>query len=188
MPFIDSEIFRWGVLPLLIFGARILDVSLQTMRIVFVSKGRRALAPVVGFFEVLIWLMAIAQIMHNLTNPLYYLAYGLGFATGTYVGLRIEERLAIGVSLIRIITQKDATALVSSLRNEEFGVTCIDAEGRSGKVKIIFAVVDRCDLERIIGIVREHNPNAFYSVEDVRGIGHGHFPLKNNHRLWIQRK
>lgn len=188
MAFLDSEIFRWAVIPLLIFAARVLDVSLQTMRIVFISKGRRALAPLVGFFEVLVWLMAIAQIMHNLTNPLYYLAYGLGFAAGTYVGLRIEERLAIGVVLVRIITQKDATDLVGSLRNEEFGVTCIDAEGRSGKVKLIFIVVDRCDLERLLAIVRRHNPNAFYSIEDVRGVGHGHFPLKNSHRLWMQRK
>jgi len=185
---IDSEIFRWVVLPLFIFGARILDVSLQTMRIVFISKGRRALAPLVGFFEVLVWLMAIAQIMHNLTNPLYYLAYGLGFAAGTYVGLRIEERLALGVVLVRIITQMAATELVNALRGEEFGVTCIDAEGRSGKVKILFIIVDRCDLERLLGIVRRHNPNAFYSIADVRGVGHGHFPLKNSHRLWMQRK
>jgi len=188
MAFIDSDIFRWAALPLLIFGARVLDVSLQTMRIVFISKGRRFLAPFVGFFEVMIWLMAIAQIMHNLTNPLYYVAYGLGFAAGTYVGLRIEERLAIGVALVRIITQKDATELVSCLRGEEFGVTCIDAEGKSGRVKIIFIVVDRCDLERVIGIVRRFNPNAFYSVEDVRGVSRGYFPLKNANRLFMQRK
>lgn len=188
MPPIDSEIFRWAVLPLLIFAARVLDVSLQTMRIIFVSKGRRLLAPLLGFFEVMIWLMAIAQIMHNLTNPLYYLAYGLGFAAGTYVGLRIEDRLAIGVVLLRVITQKDATELVACLRAEEFGVTCIDAEGRSGKVKVIFVVLDRCELPRVLESVRRFNPHAFYSVEDIRGVSHGFFRIRNGHRRWLQKK
>ncbi|HDT13216.1 MAG TPA: DUF2179 domain-containing protein [Candidatus Aminicenantes bacterium] len=185
---IDSEVFRWVVLPLLIFGARVLDVSLQTMRIIFISKGRRVLAPLLGFFEVMIWLMAIAQIMHNLTNPLYYIAYGLGFAMGTYVGLRIEERLAIGIVLVRVITQKDAAELVACLRGDEFGVTCIDAEGKSGKVKVVFIVVDRCDLPRVIGIVRRFNPNAFFSVEDIRSASRGYFPVRNGHRFLMQRK
>jgi uncharacterized protein YebE (UPF0316 family) len=188
MPFLDSEIFRWVAIPLLIFTARVLDVSLQTMRIIFISKGRKLLAPLLGFFEVMIWLMAIAQIMHNLTNPLYYIAYGLGFATGTYVGLRIEERLAIGVVLLRVITQKDATELVALLRGDEFGVTTIDAEGKSGRVKVIFIIIDRCDLQRVIDVVRRFNPNAFLSVEDVRSVKRGYFPLRNGNRLWSQRK
>jgi uncharacterized protein YebE (UPF0316 family) len=186
--FFESDLFRWVIIPLLIFGARILDVSLQTMRIIFISKGRKLLAPLLGFFEVMIWLMAIAQIMHNLTNPLYYFAYGFGFAMGTYVGLRIEERLAIGVVLLRIITQTDASPLVACLRADEFGVTCIDAEGKSGKVKIIFIVVDRRDLTRIIDMVRRHNPRAFYSVEDVRSASRGFFPARNGRHLRTHRK
>ncbi|MHB8095170.1 MAG: DUF2179 domain-containing protein [Candidatus Aminicenantales bacterium] len=186
--FIDSDLFRWVILPLLIFTARIFDVSLQTMRIIFISKGRKLLAPVLGFFEVLIWLMAIAQIMNNLTNPFYYLAYGLGFATGTYIGLRIEERLAVGVVLLRIITQMEASSLIACLRNDEFGVTCIDAEGKSGKVKIIFMVIDRIDLPHVIETIRRYNPGAFYSVEDVRAASKGFFPGHNHRRLKIQRK
>jgi uncharacterized protein YebE (UPF0316 family) len=188
MSFIDSEVFRWVILPLLIFSARILDVSLQTMRIIFISKGRKLLAPLLGFFEVLIWLLAIAQIMRNLTNPLYYLAYGLGFAAGTFVGLMIEERLAIGVVLLRVITQRDASPLVACLREDEFGVTCIDGEGKSGPVKIIFVIVDRHDLPRVIDIIRRHNPGAFYSVEDIRSVSRGYFPSKRSQRLRISRK
>jgi uncharacterized protein YebE (UPF0316 family) len=188
MTFLDSDIFRWVVIPLLIFTARIMDVSLQTMRIIFVSKGRKLLAPLLGFFEVMIWLMAIAQIMHNMTNPLYYLAYGLGFAMGTYVGLGIEERLAIGIALLRVITQRDATQLVAHLRGEEFGVTCVDAEGKSGKVKLIFIIVNRGDLPRIIDLIREYNPNAFYSIEDVRSVSRGFFPAKNGQRKWFKKK
>jgi len=186
--FIDSDIFRWVILPLLIFSARIFDVSLQTMRIIFISKGKRLLAPALGFFEVLIWLVAIAQIMNNLTNPLYYLAYAAGFATGTYVGLRIEERLAVGVVLLRIITQMEASPLIACLRADEFGVTCIDAEGKSGKVKIIFMVLDRCDLPRVIETVRRNNPSAFYSVEDIRTVSKGFFHVRNGSRLKLQRK
>lgn len=188
MSFVDSEIFRWLVLPLLIFSARIMDVSLMTMRIIFISKGRKFLAPFLGFFEVLIWLMAIAQIMKNMTNPLYYFAYGLGFATGTYVGLRIEERLAIGVVLLRVIVQKDAEPLVACLRQDEFGVTCIDGLGKSGPVKIIFIVVDRVDLPRVIETIRRHNPGAFYSIEDVRDVSRGVFPSRGSQRLRISRK
>jgi uncharacterized protein YebE (UPF0316 family) len=188
MSFIDSEVFRWVILPLLIFSARIVDVSLQTMRILFISKGRKLLAPLLGFFEVLIWLMAIAQIMRNLTNPLYYFAYGLGFAAGTYAGLMIEERLAIGVVLLRVITQKDASPLVARLRQDEFGVTCIDAEGQSGRVKIIFVVLDRHDLPRVVDTIRRYNPAAFYSVEDIRSVSRGHFPSRGSQRLRISRK
>lgn len=188
MTFLDSEIFRWVVIPLLIFTARIMDVSLQTMRIIFVSKGRRLLAPFLGFFEVMIWLMAIAQIMNDLTNPFYYIAYGFGFAAGTYTGIRIEERIAIGVVLLRVITQRDTTPIVTLLREEEFGVTCIDAEGKSGQVKIIFIVLDRSNLPRVINLIREYNSNAFYSVEDIRQVSHGYFPVRSNHRLWLQRK
>ncbi|MDH4198620.1 MAG: DUF2179 domain-containing protein [Candidatus Aminicenantes bacterium] len=188
MNVIDSDLFRWVILPLLIIIARIFDVSLQTMRIIFISKGSRLLAPLLGFVEVMIWLMAITQIMHNLTNPLYYLAYGFGFAAGTYIGLRIEERLAVGVVLLRVITQRDASELVACLRAEEFGLTCIDAEGMSGRVKILFMVLERGDLPRVIDSVRRHNPGAFYSVEDVRSASRGFFPIRNRQRLWIQRK
>ena len=188
MTFLDSEIFRWVVIPLLIFTARIVDVSLQTMRIIFVSKGRKLLAPILGFFEVLIWLMAITQIMKNLTNPFYYIAYGLGFAMGTYAGIRIEERLALGVVLLRVITQKDAIPLVTRLRKEEFGVTCIDAEGKSGRVKVIFIIVDRNQLPHAISLVRECNPNAFYSIEDIRSVSRGFFPVKTGHHRWFKRE
>lgn len=188
MEIMDFDLFKWVVLPLLIFVARIFDVSLQTMRIIFISKGQKLLAPLLGFFEVLIWLVAITQIMRNLTNPLYYLAYGAGFAMGTYVGLRIEERLAVGNVLLRVITQMEAGELISNLRDKKHGVTCLDGEGLSGKVKIIFMVLDRVDLPRVIETVRRHNPEAFYSVEDIRTVSRGFFRVKNRDRLWMQKK
>lgn len=188
MSAIDSDIFRLVVIPLLIIVARIFDVSLQTMRIIYVSKGRKLLAPLLGFFEVLIWLIAITQIMKNLNTPFYYIVYSAGFAAGTYVGLRIEEKLAVGTVLFRVITQLEAAELIARLRAEAFGVTCIDGEGISGKVKIIFLVVDRSDLPRVIGIIRKDNPTAFYSVEDIRTVSKGFFRVKRHQRLLLSRK
>src|SRR5438874_10738535 len=110
--FFDSEIFRWAVLPALIFIARMCDVTLGTLRNVFISKGLRNAVPVLGFFEVLIWLISIRQIMQHLDNPMCYLAFASGFATGTYVGLGIEKRLALGLQILRVIIPSvEATSL-----------------------------------------------------------------------------
>jgi len=178
----DSEIFKWIILPLLIVLARILDVCLGTIRIVFISKGLKYLAPIIGFFEVLIWLITIRVIMQNLNNIACYIAYGLGFAMGTFIGLQVEKRLAIGKSIIRIITQKNATELVEHLREKGFGVTSLDAHGAKGNVGVIYMIVRRHDLENVGTIIKKLNPNAFYTVEDVRMVSKGVFPLKKVHR------
>lgn len=172
-----SSLFTWVILPLLIFTARIVDVSLQTIRIIFTSKGKKLLAPVVGFFEVLIWLLAIGQVMRNLTNVSCYLAYAGGFAMGNYIGLLIEEKLAIGVVLLRVITQVDASALITHLRQENYGVTNIDAQGASGNVNILLLVLRRVDVEKIVQVIQRFNPKAFYTIEDVRHVSSGIFPV-----------
>jgi len=112
----ETEIFTWILLPILIFFARVGDVSLGTIRIIFISKGIKYLAPLIGFFEILIWLVAISQIMQNLTNIYYYIFYAGGFATGNLVGIIIEEKLSIGTVAIRIITRKDAEELTNALK------------------------------------------------------------------------
>jgi uncharacterized protein YebE (UPF0316 family) len=168
----------WWILPVLVCLARVLDVSLGTLRVVFVSRGLKMVAPVVGFFEVLIWIAAIAQVVHNLDNVICYVAYATGFGIGTYVGLLIEERLALGTLILRIITQKEGDDLVTELRRRNLGVTCIDAQGASGGVKIIFVVVRRGDLPQALDTLRTLNPRAFYTVEDVRAISKAAFPLK----------
>ena len=110
--FYHSEIFKFVLLPVLIFLARICDVTLDTLRIIYVSRGMKFLAPAIGFVEVLIWLVAITQIFKNLSNPICYVAYAGGFAMGNFIGIIIEEKMAIGTVVIRIITQKDAEALI----------------------------------------------------------------------------
>lgn len=162
--------FTYGTLPFLIFLSRIIDVSLDTLRIVFVSKGDKLIAPILGFFEILIWLMAITRIMQNLDNVSCYIAYAGGFAAGNFIGLKIEEKLAMGIQMFRIITQKDASLLIEYLSESGFGATSIEASGINGKVHIIYSVVKRSDNKRMIEIINKFNPNAFYSIEDIRKV------------------
>ena len=102
----DSGTFSLIILPILIFLARIVDVTFGTIRIIFVSRGMKWLAPIFGFFEIMIWLFAIGQVFSNLTNITYYVAYAGGFACGNFVGIWIEEKMAIGTLIVRIITRK----------------------------------------------------------------------------------
>ena len=179
--FFQSDIYIYFILPFLIFLARIFDVTIGTIRIIMVSKGRKNLAPYLGFFEVLIWILAISRIMQNLNNPICYIAYAGGFAAGNYIGMMVEEKIAIGVLLIRIITQKEANYLIKSLHQEGYGTTSIDANGTEGRVHIIFTIIKRAELNKVADLINEFNPNAFYSIEDLRFISHGIFPYKSKH-------
>jgi uncharacterized protein YebE (UPF0316 family) len=182
IPVIDPELFSLVIVPLFIFAARICDVTIGTMRIIFISRGMKMVAPVLGFFEVFIWIIAIGQIFQNLTNPLNYFAYAAGFGTGNYVGMLIEERLAMGLALIRIITQRDATNLIDYLRAAGYGLTVIDAQGKQGPGKIILSVIKRKNLPEILDAVQEYNPKAFYSIEDIRYAAEGTFPVVQTHK------
>ena len=186
-PFSSAELFAYVVIPLLIFCARICDVTLGTLRVIFISKGIKFLAPAIGFFEVIIWLLAIGQVMNNLTNVVSYVAYGAGFAAGTYVGMFIEEKISIGLVIVRVITRHDANPLIECLRQRNYGVTAIDGEGATGPVKLIFTVVQRQDLSRVIAIIKKFNPRAFYSVEEVRSVAEGVIPVQRSHGLfsWV---
>ena len=174
--FLDSEVFNWVVLPVLIYIARISDVTLGTMRIISLSRGLRKVAPVLGFFEMLIWLLAIRQLFNHLNNPVCYLAFAGGFSTGVYTGMYIEHKMAMGLRILQIITRYDSTNLIRILKEEGYGLTTIDAEGNQGQVKILYTLVKRRDLPKVLDYVRENNPNAFYTIEDVRSAGQGIFP------------
>ncbi len=151
--FFNSEVFTWVVLPVLIFLARICDVSLDTLRLIFVSKGIKKVVPLLGFFEVIIWLLAVSQIMKHLDNVICYIAYGGGFAMGNYIGMILEEKLSIGSVMIRVVPKPDTSELVNMLRLQNFGITVVDAEGSQGKVKIIFSVIKRDNIQGFISII-----------------------------------
>ncbi len=172
----SSETFSLIILPLLIFTARVLDMTLDTIRIIFVSRGRKFLAPFFGFFEIMIWLFAIGQIMQNLTNITYYLAYAGGFATGVFVGISLEERIAVGTVVVRVITKKEATKLVENIKSKGYGVTCFNGEGTTGQVKLIYIAIRRKDVDNVVGIIKRFNPKAFYCIDDIRLASEGTFP------------
>ncbi len=173
----SSGLFNWLILPLLIFFSRIIDVTIGTIRIIFVSRGKKYLAPILGFFEVLVWIVAISQVMQNLNNFVCYFAYALGFATGTFVGIIIEEKLAIGTLVVRIIVDKNEFELKEQLSKSGFGVTAVDAEGKNGDVKIIYTVIKRKELQEVVQIIEGCNSNAFYSIEDARKVNKGIFRI-----------
>jgi uncharacterized protein YebE (UPF0316 family) len=177
---LDSQFYTWIVLPFLIFSARVTDVSLGTVRVIFVSRGLKYLAPLVGFFEVLIWLLAIGQIMANLSNPVCYIAYAGGFAMGNFVGMIIAEKLSLGIVLVRVVTQNDAQPLVDTLRSRDYGVTSVEGQGKSGRVKVVFTVVPRREVRAVVDLIRQFNPDAFYSIEEVGFVERGVFPLRKS--------
>lgn len=173
--FLDSDLFKWGILPLLIFLARMSDVTLGTLRNILLTKSVRNLVPFLGFFEASIWLLAISQIIKNLQNPACFVAYAAGYSMGIFVGIRIEERLALGLQVMRIIVQKESEKLVQALVEHNFGITLMDASGSKGPVKVILTVVKRKEIALVRQLISEHNPTAFYSIEDIRTVSHGVF-------------
>ena len=179
----QSPVFSLIILPLLIFCSRIIDVSIGTMRLIFISRGYKFLAPLVGFFEVLIWLIVTTQIIKNLTNPVYYIAYAGGFATGNLVGILIEEKIALGTVLIRVVTSNDVISISEYLKSKDYGVTILDAHGLYGTVKILFTIIPRNDLDTVLSFIKQLNPQAFYTVEDVRYVNEMSLSYRN-HRIF----
>ncbi|MFH1587044.1 MAG: DUF2179 domain-containing protein [Candidatus Diapherotrites archaeon] len=175
---VNPDIFAWIILPLLIFLARIIDVSLGTIRVIFIARGVRYLAPVIGFFEILIWLVAISQIMTHLNSPIIFLAYAGGFAAGTYVGMYIEDKLSIGKVMIQIIVKDNVEELIEVLKAAKYRLTSINAEGDSGHVTMIFTFTKRKNIRNVIDIIKQYHPKAFYSIEDVRSVGDGFVAAK----------
>lgn len=161
----DIEII---IFAFLIFSARTIDVSLGTLRIIMVSKGKSVPAAIFGFFETLIWLFAVTQLISNLTNPLYYIVFASGFAFGTYVGMAIEGKIAIGTLLVRIISNRDCSELIKTLRAKGYGVTNVEAQGMNGAVHVYYTVINRRASDDVVKIIENFNSEIFYTIEDVK--------------------
>jgi uncharacterized protein YebE (UPF0316 family) len=177
MSFLDSSLYVWVALPIMVFFARVADVTLGTLRIIFISRGKRNVAPLLGFVEVFIWITVVSQIVSHANNILAYLAYAAGFASGAFVGMYIEGRLAIGTQVILTIVQDNASALTDNRHAAGYGVTCVDGQGANGVVKLIYTVVPRRNLEDVVAIIHQTHPHAFLSVQDVRSTQQGIFPI-----------
>ena len=172
------DIFVWLIIPLGIFFARVCDVSMGTVRISFISRGIKMAAPI-AFFQALIWLFAIREVMTGEVRWESYLAFAGGFATGTYVGMHIEKRLSIGTVIIRLVTRTDASELLASLKEKRYGVTSMKGDDM-GPVDIIFSVMPRHDVSGFTDLVNKYNPDAFYSIEDIKAVGEATFPERHH--------
>jgi uncharacterized protein YebE (UPF0316 family) len=173
----DINWYSLVILPLIVFCARVVDVSLGTMRIIFTSRGKRRIAPLLGFVEVFIWIVVVSQVVKNVHSLPAYFGYAAGFAVGTFVGMKIEERLAIGTLIIRVILPHDGEVLAMRLREAGYGVTMANGTGASGEVKLIFTAIPRKNLESVTEIIKSVSPRAFFSVEELRSTESGVFPV-----------
>ncbi len=171
------DVYPW-LLPVIIFFGRICDVTLGTLRIIFVSKGERTKAPIVGFFEVFIWIVIISQILSRANNLVSYLAYAGGYATGNYVGIWVENKIAFGFQIYRIYaTRNRGAALIKMLKENGLGSTLIRGEGAVSEVDVIETVVSRKSVAKIHEILHDFDPEVFYYVEDIRSKRKGVFSL-----------
>ncbi len=170
--FLDS--YPW-LLPIIIFFGRICDVTLGTLRIIFVSKGEKNKAPIVGFVEVFIWVVVISQVFSHANDIITYIAYAGGYAAGNYVGILVENKIAFGYQLFRVYTKKNGHELALMLNKNGFGSTYIRGEGAISEVGIIETVVSRKGEKRVVAIINEFDPDAFYLVEDIRSKQKGIF-------------
>ncbi|MDZ4224629.1 MAG: DUF5698 domain-containing protein, partial [bacterium] len=144
---------------------------------IFITRGMKVLATFLGFFEVLIWLLAISQIIRHQDHYFYFVAYAGGFAMGNYVGITIEDKIAMGKLVLRMITGQETKELIVHLKGKGYGMTVVDGHGAKAPVKLIYIIIDRRHLEEVTEIIKKFNPKAFYSVEDVRMAKEGVFPM-----------
>jgi uncharacterized protein YebE (UPF0316 family) len=183
-------------LPILIFIAETCVVTFGTLRTIFVARGMKRVAPFVGLMESSIWLFAIGQVVSNLSHIPCSLAYALGYTCGNYLGISIEEMLAIGTQVVRITTNKNPKQLIERLDKSDFGVTSVEAAGSTGPVNVIFTIVKRKQLTEVVEILRQHDPHLFYTIEDVRAVERGIFRKRRDepakpklpYRLQLRRK
>jgi uncharacterized protein YebE (UPF0316 family) len=156
----------WG--PVLIFCLRIVDVSLDTMRVLFVVRGQRGIAGVLGFFQAAIWIFAVGAAIKHLDSSWHILGYAAGFATGTMVGITIERALAYGLATVRIVSQHSGVEIAEALRERGYGVTETAGFGRDSAVEIVNCVVQRQHLDEVLDIVKKWDSTAFVTVEEPR--------------------
>lgn len=171
----EPQHWAW-LMPLLIFAAGLVYITLDTLRVISLSRGKKVLASVLGFAEIVIFLLAVGQVLSNLGNLANLVAYAAGFALGNYAGILVEEKMAMGTVIVRMITRRDAGELMQAMESRRFGVTSVAARGTSGKVRLVFTIVHRRHLRELFALIEAHNPGAFVSVEDVRSVSAGNFP------------
>nr|WKN36360.1 DUF5698 domain-containing protein [Tunicatimonas sp. TK19036] len=176
----EIDFMNYLVLPLLIFIARVSDVTLATVKLMFVVNSARKFAAILGFFEALITILALSRIMQDASNMAAYVTYAAGFASGTYIGMRIEERLAYGSVLIRIISKKVPDALLEYLAQSQYRYSMVEANDQSGNSQVLFTVCKRKKLREFLINLESIAPEALYTIEGIKQVSHGLLPVQQN--------
>lgn len=168
------DMYPW-TLPIIIFLGRVCDVPLSTIRIIFVARGERKIAPLIGFAEVFIWIVVISQVLARANNLLSYLSYAGGFAAGTYIGLVIEERMALGFYKFSVFTKHKGEELIKTLNRYTFGATLFNGQGAMNPVDVVETIVSRKNKKSVENIIRDFDPAAFVVVEEIKSKSFGIF-------------
>ncbi|HSK19607.1 MAG TPA: DUF2179 domain-containing protein [Longimicrobiales bacterium] len=178
-----DALFAGAYGPLVIFCLRIVDVSMSTIRILLAVRGYKVVVPIIGFFEVLVWVFAVGNAIRFLDSGWHLLGYAGGFATGNIVGLIIEEKLAIGYATIRVVSTHAGVEMADALRNIGFGVTEFGGQGRDGRVEIVYTVCTRRSVPRVLDEVERWDRHAFITVEEPRDIRWGWMQSSPRNRI-----
>lgn len=179
----EFDFFDFVFLPLMIFLARVSDVTLATVKLMFVVNNARKFAAILGFFEALITILALSRIMQDASNMAAYVMYAAGFAAGTYIGMRIEEKLAYGSVVVRIISKKIPDALLEHLSENQYRYSMVDANDQSGNTQILFTVCKRSKVSAFLRNLENIAPEALYTIEGVKQVSHDLLPeQQKSHR------
>lgn len=157
----------------LIAGMRVCDVSLDTIRVIIVVQGKKYLAGIVGFFEVLIWVFAIRFVFQHLDVIPNLIGYAFGFGLGNIFGIMIEQKIGLGYVQLNIISMHFADIIADNLRKSKFGVTIIPAEGGSGGLSVIVVLIPRKSQNNVLKLIKSIDPKAFIALQS--SIPHGGF-------------
>jgi len=161
----------WGALA--IFLLRIIDVSCDTMRVIFAIRGKRAIAAALGFVQALVWIFAVGNAVKHLGSILHVLGYAGGYAMGTFVGVSLEQAIAYGVATVRIVSRTAGVEIANALRESGHGVTVFPGFGRDGAVEILNSVVQRGHLNEVLDIITKQDKEAFVTVEEPKVLRGG---------------
>lgn len=164
---ITFDFISYLLLPFLIFLARAADVTLATVKLMFIVNNAKRLAMLLGFFEALITILALSRIMQDASNLAAYVMYAAGFAAGTYLGMRIEEKLAYGSVVVRIIGKQIPDTLLQYLSENQYNYSKVDASDSSGNTQVLFTVCKRRKVRNLLQALEQLAPGALYTTEAV---------------------
>lgn len=179
LPTLTAEVISAAMI---IFALRVIGVTLATVRVLIVMRGQKLLAAFMGFFEVLVYVLAIGEVVNNLSNVWNLLGYCLGFAAGTLIGMAIDDRLALGHATVRIVSRYKGQIVAEAIRDAGYAATVEWGQGRGGTVGLVYSTVKRKDVDDILHISDTNDPEAFVTVEEARTIRRGYMRTARHER------